>query len=119
MTRLSPSVFVSVARWRDLSDSQLAQMQCVGARGMAEFGYTQSDDGADSGPDGGDGGQSDEDLDENCDEKSKTFTPQGECPVHDIVLTVAQEGTGSGAVSLMLEMSGVFQMTGEFENCNR
>jgi hypothetical protein len=30
-----------------------------------------------------------------------------------------QEDTGAGAVALLLEKSGVFVVTGDFENCNR
>eukprot|EP00959_Pyramimonas_sp_CCMP1952_P460596 9480158-Pyramimonas_sp.AAC.4 len=41
----------------------------------------------------------------------------GKCALGDVVLVAGQGGTGSEAVALMLEKSGVFQMTGRFGRC--
>ena len=41
------------------------------------------------------------------------------CLVEDLVLLTGQGGTGSEAVALFLDKSGVFQMTGRFGRCER
>eukprot|EP00959_Pyramimonas_sp_CCMP1952_P004921 103268-Pyramimonas_sp.AAC.1 len=37
--------------------------------------------------------------------------------MHEVVLVMGSGGSGMAAVSLLLERSGVFQMTGKFEEC--
>jgi len=43
----------------------------------------------------------------------------GHCTVHDVVLLAGQGGTGSEALALFLDKSGVFQMTGRLGRCAR